>query len=168
MCPCLCFQDHGIQIWQLYWSVGAVAAIFKMADMNFQCPNMVGVPSWNTFSWDIVAVYQLSCLYHKMHDFSLSIRTNIRLQYYPRLSHERNITRWNISRERNGTKEANSERCALDLSAGGIDVWLMGGCMRHFADFRPVMPKTAYRSEITVAELCIMSTIQLMPMYAVS
>ena len=40
--------------------------------------------------------------------------------------------------------------------------------MRHFADFRPVMPKTAYRSEITVAELCIMSTIQLMPMYAVS
>ena len=25
-------------MWQLYWSVGAVAAIFKMAAMNFQCP----------------------------------------------------------------------------------------------------------------------------------
>ena len=32
------FYGHGIEIWQLYWSVGAVAAIFKMADMNFQCP----------------------------------------------------------------------------------------------------------------------------------
>ena len=25
-------------MWQLYGSVGAVAAIFKMAAMNFQCP----------------------------------------------------------------------------------------------------------------------------------
>ena len=35
---CLCFQSQGIQMWQLYWSVRAVAAIFKMATMNFQCP----------------------------------------------------------------------------------------------------------------------------------
>ena len=25
-------------MWQLYWSVEAVAAIFKIAAMNFQCP----------------------------------------------------------------------------------------------------------------------------------
>ena len=25
-------------MWQLHWSVGAVAASFKMAAMNFQCP----------------------------------------------------------------------------------------------------------------------------------
>ena len=44
-------------------------------------PNLVGVPSWNTFSWDMLAVYQISCLYHKMHDFSLGIRTNDHIRY---------------------------------------------------------------------------------------
>ena len=36
LCQCRCFQCHGLQIWQLHWSVVAVAAIFKMADTNFQ------------------------------------------------------------------------------------------------------------------------------------
>ena len=36
MCQFLCFQRHGIQIWQLHWSVEAVAVIFKMADTIFQ------------------------------------------------------------------------------------------------------------------------------------
>ena len=42
MCQCLCFQCYGIQIWQLHWSVGAVAAIYKTADTNFQMSDFSG------------------------------------------------------------------------------------------------------------------------------